>query len=132
MLPGYKNVTACLRDHGVRVIMVDTDGNCWQLIPLFMEGGVNLIYPMEVAAGMDVTKVRETFPTLAIAGGIDKRNLALGKNEIDRELEKVSFMLKQGRYIPHVDHMAPPDVSWENFRYYRQKLNAIIERHGTA
>jgi len=131
MLPGYKKVTACLRDHGVSVIMVDTDGNCWQLVPLFMEGGVNLIYPMEVAAGMDVAKVRDAFPTLGIAGGIDKRKLALGKNEIDRELEKVSFMLKQGRYIPHVDHMAPPDVSWENFRYYREKLNAIIERNGT-
>ncbi|MFH1927048.1 MAG: uroporphyrinogen decarboxylase family protein [Chloroflexota bacterium] len=132
MLPGYKKVTACLRDHGISVIMVDTDGDCWQLIPLFIEGGVNLLSPMEVNAKMDVTQVREAFPTLALAGGLDKTRLPLGKDALDRELEKVSFMLKHGRYIPHIDHMVPPDVPWENFCYYRQKLNAIIKENSTT
>ena len=39
MLPNYKKLTACLRDHGVTSIMVDTDGDARLLIPLFIEEG---------------------------------------------------------------------------------------------
>lgn len=126
MLPCYRKVTGCLRDHGVDVVMVDTDGDCWKLLPLFVEGGVSVMLPMEVNAGMDVTKVREAFPRLGIMGGMDKTKLALGREAIDGELQKVSFMLQRGGYVPHVDHMVPPDASWENFRYYREKLNQMI------
>ena len=54
--------------------------------------------------------------------------LAQGPDAIDRELEaKIPFMLEQGGFIPHVDHATPPNVSWENFKYYRRKLNQMIE-----
>jgi uroporphyrinogen decarboxylase len=36
-------------------------------------------------------------------------------------------MLQQGGYIPYVDHFVPPDVSWDNFLYYRQQLNNLID-----
>ncbi len=127
MLPAYKKFTSFLKDYGVRNIIVDTDGNCWKLIPLFLEGGVTGLVPMEVAAGMNIIEVRKEFPKLQIMGGIDKRALIKGEKEIDRELEsKVPFMLKKGGYIPHVDHLIPPDVSLENFVYYRNRLNKII------
>jgi len=62
-------------------------------------------------------------------GGIDKRALVAGKEAIDRELEaRIPFMLKRGGYIPTVDHLVPPDVSFENFRYYREKLNGMIDK----
>jgi len=126
ILPGYKKVTECLRSHGVKVVMVDTDGDCWKLIPLFLEGGVTALGPFEQNAGMDVCEVRKAFPNLVMLGGIDKARLALGRSEIDAELNKVISMLDMGGYVPHVDHSVPPDVSWENFKYYRQKLNKII------
>jgi len=127
MLPAYNKFTSFLKDYGVRNIVVDTDGNCWKLIPLFLEGGVTGLLPMEVAAGMNIIEVRKEFPKLQIMGGIDKRALIKGKKEIDRELEnKISFMLKKGGYIPYVDHHVPPDVSLENFVYYRSRLNKII------
>lgn len=69
MLPAYKRFTDFLRGHGVDHIIVDTDGNCRELIPLFMEGGVTGIQPMEVAAGMDVVEIRKQFPKLQIMGG---------------------------------------------------------------
>jgi uroporphyrinogen decarboxylase len=54
--------------------------------------------------------------------------IAEGRQAIDAELEaKVPFMLERGGYIPHVDHMVPPDVSWEHFKYYRKKLNQLID-----
>ena len=127
ILPGYKKITDCLKSHGVRTIMVDTDGHCWKLIPLFIEGGVNLLCPFERQAGMDIVEVRKAFPDLCIAGGIDKTKIKDGPEAIDKELRHIPWMIEQGGFIPHVDHQVPPDVSWENFKYYREKLNHIIE-----
>lgn len=87
------------------------------------------LFPMEVAAGMDVVEVRKKYPTLQIIGGIDKRALAKGKRTINEELEaKIPFMLKKGGYIPHVDHSIPPDVPLENFVYYRNRLEEIFDK----
>lgn len=130
MLPAYRRFTDFLRSFGVENIFCDTDGNCWQLIPLFLEGGVTGLYPMEVASNMNVVEIRKSFPKLQITGGIDKRALIQGKKAIDKELEsKIPYMLKYSGYIPHIDHNVPPDVSWENFIYYRKKLEKMIKDH---
>ena len=60
-------------------------------------------------------------------GGINKKSLALDKDSIDRELEKMDFLISRGGYIPYVDHLVPPDVSWNNFKYFRNRLNSIID-----
>ena len=38
MLPAYKKFTSFLKENGANNIIVDTDGNNWKLIPLFLEG----------------------------------------------------------------------------------------------
>jgi len=128
MLPGYKKLTNFFRDRGIRHILVDSDGDIWKLIPLFIEGGVTGIYPFEVMAGMNVADVRRAFPRLQILGGIDKIALTRGPEGITEALADVPWMLKQGGYIPYVDHLVPPDVSWENFRTYRRRLDALIDQ----
>lgn len=130
LLPYYKRLTAFFKDNGVDIILVDCDGNIWKLLPLWIEGGVTGVYPFEVMAGMDVVEVRKAFPSLQILGGIDKTQLALGKAEIDAELEaKLPFMLQHGGYIPFVDHVVPPDIPWENFVYYRRRVAEMAERY---
>ena len=127
MLRPYQKVTEVFRDHGIKVILADTDGNCWSLLPLFLEAGCTGIYPFEVAAGMDVVRVREAFPRLQILGGIDKRALAKGPAAIDIELEaKVPSLIRRGGFIPHVDHAIPHDVSWSNLVHYRQRMREMI------
>ena len=130
ILPGYKKLTAFLRDRGIRVILVDCDGNVWKLIPLFIEGGVTGVYPFEVMAGMNVAEVRHAFPRLQILGGLDKTSIAKGTATTDVVLHQVPEMLNQGGYIPYVDHFVPPDVSWHDFSYYRQELNRMIDDVG--
>jgi len=126
MLPYYRRMTSFLADHGIRNIIVDTDGNCWELLPLFQEAGLTGVYPFEVQAGMDVVEARRRFPRLQILGGLDKRCLAQSRLAIDQELDrKVPFMLKQGGYVPYADHLIPPDVSWEYFVYYRSRIKEM-------
>jgi uroporphyrinogen decarboxylase len=123
MVPAYRKVTSVARSHGVKTIFVDTDGDCLKLIPHFMDGGVTGLYPFEVQAGMDVVEVRKAFPKLQILGGINKRELAADPERIDAELERrIPHMASQGGYIPMADHQVPPDVSWDNYLYYRRRL----------
>ena len=123
MVPAYRRVTDVARSHGVNVVLVDTDGDCTKLVPLFLKGGVTGLYPFEVQAGMDVVQVREAYPQLQILGGINKRELAAGPERIDGELERrIPPMIPRGGYIPMADHQVPPDVSWENYLHYRRKL----------
>ncbi len=130
MVPYYGRLTDFLRSRGVDVILLDTDGYCFDIIPLFIEGGITGIYPIEVSCGMDLVKVRKSFPHLQIMGGIPKGELKYGRDRIDRALKPVEEIIKEGGYIPFVDHLVPPDVSFENFVYYRNKLNQIIDSIG--
>jgi uroporphyrinogen-III decarboxylase len=79
-----------------------------------------MIWPFEVNAGMDVLKVRKEWPReFTIWGGIDKLELAKGKDAIYTEVMRVvPEMLKQGGYIPSLDHSVPPDVSFDDWNYY--------------
>jgi len=123
MVPAYKKVTEVARSHGVSIVLVDTAGDCTKLIPGCLRGGVTGVYPFEVQAGMDVRKIREAFPRLQIMGGVDKKELAKDRASIDRELERrIPGMVEGGGYIPMVDHQVPPDVSFENYRYYRKRI----------
>ncbi|MGD2157808.1 MAG: uroporphyrinogen decarboxylase family protein [Anaerolineales bacterium] len=127
LMEPYKKLTGTLRDHGVRIILVDSDGDVRKLLPEFLKGGVTGMGPMEAAASMDVWEIRQTYPRLQILGGVDKRTLAAGKEAIRRELNhKIARTLPTGRYIPHIDHLVPPDVSWENFVFYRKRLEQLI------
>ena len=130
MTPCYRRVTDFLRGRGIKVILVDTDGNCEPLIPLLLEAGVTGLYPMEVSAGMDVVAARRNYPQLQMMGGVPKSQLALGKARIDAILDDVALLLRTGGYIPFGDHLIPPEVPWEHFRYYRERLNRLIERRG--
>lgn len=120
MSPHYKKITEYLRGQGIDIITVDSDGNINELIPLWLEAGVNGFWPLEVAAGMDAVSLRKEYgKDCILLGNIDKRALAKGKKKIEEEVRrKVPFLLSRGGYFPSVDHGVPPDVSYQNFLYY--------------
>jgi len=126
LMPYYKRLTSFLKSKGVKNILVDSDGNCWKLIPLWIESGVTGQYPIEVTAGMDIVKIRKDFPKYRLMGGLDKKEIAKGKTAIDKVLSIVPDMIKQGGYVPFLDHTTHEDISWENFKYYREQLTKII------
>ncbi len=126
MSPNYKRMIEYLKIKGMKNFVVDTDGNVEGLLPLFLEVGINAMYPFEQQADNDLIKIRKQYPELRMTGGFDKNTLYKGSEYIDRELEKMEFLIKKGGYIPYADHLIPPNSTWENFKYYRDRLNEII------
>jgi uroporphyrinogen decarboxylase len=127
MLPRYRRITDVARARGIDVIFVDSDGDVSELIPLWLEAGLNGVYPMEVAAGMDVVGLRREYGRdLLMTGGFDKRVLARDRAAIDAELERVIPVVETGGYIPHIDHAIPHDVPYEQFTYYWQRKKQLL------
>ncbi|MFA5043051.1 MAG: uroporphyrinogen decarboxylase family protein [Kiritimatiellia bacterium] len=116
----YKRIIDALRKGGVKSIWLDCDGDPMPLIPLWLEVGVNCLWPLEQASGMDPLKLRKKFgKQLILAGGIDKMEIAKGRQAIEKELyAKIPPLLEQGGYIPFLDHAIPPDISYRDFTYY--------------
>ncbi len=130
MTPRYRRVTELARARGIDAIFVDSDGNVSELVPLWLAAGVNGVYPMEVAAGMDVVALRRRYGRdLLMTGGIDKRALVRGRSAIDAELARCVPVAAGGGYIPHVDHAIPHDVPYENFAYYWRRKKEMLGIH---
>jgi|ETNmetMinimDraft_15_1059895.scaffolds.fasta_scaffold01308_6 uroporphyrinogen decarboxylase len=129
LVPEFRKISDVLQGYGVPVIMMHTDGDCRQLMPMFIEAGANAVHPFEVTNGQSIVEIRKEYPDVLIFGGIDKKAIAAGRDAIDRELEsKLPFMLKHGGYYPYLDHAVDPEISFDNFVYYRGKLREIVER----
>lgn len=126
----YKKLIPLLKKYGVENVFVDTDGDFSQLIPNFIESGIDGFLPMDVNAGMDIVKVRKDFPTLKFIGGYNKLCIADGKDAIDKEFERILPVIRQGGYIPGADHQVAPSTSLENYKYYIQKLNEVMHQTG--
>jgi uroporphyrinogen decarboxylase len=129
MLEPMKRVTRTLNQYGIKIIMVDSDGNVDELLPLWLEANVNLIFPLEVAAGCDARQYQSQYgKEVLLLGNIDKRALRDGcsRKDIEKEVtSKVPELVKQGGYSPMVDHAVPPDVSFENFKYYVHLIHEL-------
>lgn len=128
MLPCYKKLTGFLRSKGIEIIMVDTDGNHEIINDLFIEGGVNCLYPLEAAAGMDALKLRDKYgEKLLMIGNVDKRTLAAGGSALRKEVERKIALTESGGYIVSVDHAVSADVPFHNYLEY---ISIVKKRFG--
>jgi len=104
IVPRYKKVTDVLKEYGVEINIMDSDGDVTLLIPGWLEAGINCILPME-ARFNDIYMFRDSFgKKLLMMGGLSKFALMEGRTAIDKELERLTPLLQQGGYIPMVDH----------------------------
>lgn len=120
MLPQYKKLIGHLGKYNIKNIWIDCDGDIDKLIPIWIEAGINCVIPCEVKAGSDPVKIRKKYgKDMALIGGINKYILTQTKKDIENEVRgKCDYLLPIGGYIPTLDHLAPPDIPYENFLYY--------------
>jgi uroporphyrinogen decarboxylase len=122
--PSYDAWVPVIKGSGCPIVCVDSDGFVGELIPIWLESGINCTAPVEVAAHNDIVALRESYGTnLAFTGGIDKRAVATGGERLRNEvLRVVPPLLKKGGTIPCIDHDVPPDISWPNMVEYTKLL----------
>ena len=129
IVPRYKRITDLLHDHGVDIAWTDCDGNINAIMDQFLAGGINCMFPIEVAAGSDPVKLREKYGhRVLLHGGVDKMALRAGPKATEKELLRLKPIVDDGAFIPHVDHRCPADVTLENYKFYmkikREMFNA--------
>lgn len=129
MSPFNEEIIDYFRQFGIKNIVVDSDGYVEDLLPLWVDAGFTGLFPFERQAGNDILEIRKKYPKLQMLGGVDKRVFTSDNTmkEIDDELAKIQTLLQTGGFIPHADHHVPDDACWKNFKYYRLKLNDIID-----
>ncbi|MFO7871081.1 MAG: uroporphyrinogen decarboxylase family protein [Kiritimatiellia bacterium] len=123
LLPAWSRWASEAKQAGVPIVDEDSDGNVEELIPIWIEAGINVCDPIEVAAGNDINEFRRRFGRkIAYRQGVDKRRIARGGSTIEREIERLAPVVKDGGYIPGCDHGVPYDISWPDFIHYSRLL----------
>jgi uroporphyrinogen decarboxylase len=125
--PSYDTWVPAIIASGCPIVSVDSDGYVGDLIPIWLESGVNCTRPVEVAAHNDIVQYRRQYGTrLAFRQGIDKRAIAAGGEKLHNEVMRViPPLLEEGGLIAGVDHGVPPDISWPNYVIFARMLAAL-------
>jgi len=123
LLPTYAQWGEIVRAASVPLYMMDSDGFIGELIPIWIEAGINACDPIEVAAGNDLVAFRKQFgKKMAYRGGVDKRAMAKGGRVIEDEIKRLAPVIRAGGFIPSCDHGVPSDVSWPDYVYHTKLL----------
>jgi hypothetical protein len=127
MVPRYKRVTNFIREtFDCTINHLDCDGNIHDLASLWLDGGINVMFPLE-AAHTDAFKLSAEFgKRMGLRGYYDKIALIEGPEAIDKELARIKPLVDKGGFVPHTDHLVPPDVSFENYCYYRRQKCKLL------
>lgn len=122
----YKKVCEIAKKYGVNITIYDSDGNLNPFMELYFECGIDGFIPCEVAACMDPVDLRKKYgKRIRMIGGIDKREIAKGKENIKKEVYRKIKIIEEGGYIPKIDHSVSSDISLENYKYYIKILKEI-------
>ncbi|MCX7705710.1 MAG: hypothetical protein N2115_05580 [bacterium] len=127
LVPRYKKLSERFKKAGIDLVFIDCDGNINELVELWLDAGINIMFPLEINSGSDPVVLRRKFgKRVLLMGGVDKKALIEGPRAIDFELERIKDVVMEGGYIPHVDHRVPPDVSLKNYLYYLRKKQEVF------
>lgn len=121
MAPYYRELTPLLRARNI-VPIVDSDGNVEACTPWFVACGAQGMLPLERQSGVEITRLRRDHPALRMIGGFDKMTMTRGREAMRAEWERLRPVMRQGGYIPGVDHQTPPGVSLAQYREYLELM----------
>ncbi len=124
--PSWDRWSRLLHEAGCPLVDMDSDGYVGELIPIWIESGLDVCDPIEVAAGNDLPAFRREFGhDIAFRQGVDKRAIAAGGEAIRAELRRLEPVVRDGGYVPGCDHGVPPDITWPAFVDYAGLLARI-------
>lgn len=128
VMPRYKRISEKLRAHGIDIWYIDCDGDVRPILPYFLEGGVNCLFPYEVNSCTHPGELLDQYGgALRIMGGVDKMELGRGPEAITAYLKTLEPYVARGGYIPFCDHRCPPNVEPEDYLFYLDLKEKCLE-----
>jgi uroporphyrinogen decarboxylase len=108
-------------------VLLHSDGNIKNLLPLIIEAGYDCLQPIEAKAGMDLRELKPIYgDKLSFMGGINVE-LMSEDDKIEEEIKsKITVAKKGGGYIYHSDHSVPNSVSLSQ---YKNVIN-LVNKYG--
>lgn len=128
--PHYKRINDLLHQYGIDIISLDCDGWIDTLLPIWLENGVNTMFPIEVGTwNASIKPWREQYGReLRGVGGMNKTVFAHDFAAVDAEVDRLVELVKLGGYIPCPDHRIAPDAKWENVQYYCEQMHKKLAK----
>ena len=132
--PYIGRVTEAWHEHGVHVIY-HSDGNWKSVIPDLMACGVDGFYCLEPNCGMDIVELKNTWPDMVWAGGVDGVDLMeRGSPEevmaqVRRHIRETGALGSGGMFVASSSEINPP-IPPESFRAMVETVHAM--RHPEA
>jgi len=95
--------------------MFHSDGNLMEILDDFAEAGVDVLNPIETAAGMDIKLIHKRYPDLIMAGGIDTSTLLpFGKPSEVRDAVVKAIEDSEGKIMLGSSSEMHADIPLEN------------------
>ena len=115
-MPYQKRTIDWAHSHGIKAHL-HCCGNINDLLPELVGLGLDALDPLEIKAGMDPAKIKQTYGNdLVLQGGFDIRNWnhpAKAEEEIRTVLP---LMMESGGYVFSSDHSIADSVGLEDYR----------------
>ncbi len=118
--PHVRAVTEAWHSHAISVLY-HSDGNYKKVIPDLLACGVDGFYCLEPAVGMDIVELKNSWPEVVWAGGVDGVDLLERgtpeqvRAEVHRHIQETNALQTGGMLVASSSEINPP-ISPENFR----------------
>jgi uroporphyrinogen decarboxylase len=118
-LPAYRRMIKAYKQAGARYVFFHSDGDIRLFLDMLIDAGIDGINPVEPRANMKVEALRQKYPQLILAGGIDNTGTLVNGpiEKIEAEARTIIDVGRDGGVIIGSASIGP-DVSLENFTAY--------------
>ncbi len=127
--PHVQAITDAWHDHGV-CVLYHSDGNYKKVIPELIECGVDGFYCLEPSVGMDIVELKNTWPDMVWAGGVDGVDLMERSGpeqvraEVRRQILETDALQTGGMLVASSSEINPP-IRPENFRAMVEAVGSL-------
>ena len=124
--PWQDPIIQMLQDAGVPVICQWSAGRFDEILPGMLAHGFTCTWPLERKAGVDAAEMRSRFgKELLLGGNIAMDAVVEGPSAIDREIDRLERLIREGGFIPAMDDMVPIECPFDHYRYLIDRLQNI-------
>jgi len=116
----YRRIADEVAKYGIDIVSVDCDGYVDELVPVWLDNGVNTMFPVEYGAWeYDFSTMRKKFgKELRGVGNINKNAMTKDRKAVINEVERAKRLVDLGGFAPCPDHRIAPDAEWDLVKYY--------------